>query len=69
MTTSLTQNTLTVYPDHFHTITGSRRSVLSHFKEWGVALWLRANGSATLFYKDNRGIRSQKTWSKVTIGR
>ncbi len=61
--------TLTVYPEHVHTITGPRHRVLDHFKKYGVALWLRANGSATLFYRDAKSIRRTKTWTKTTIGR
>lgn len=61
-------NPLTVYPAHLHTITGPRHLALDHFKRYGVALWLRANGSATLFFRDSLGVSRQKTWAKTRIG-
>jgi len=41
--------------------------VMAHFREHGVALWLRANGKATLFFRDQRGRQSQKTWASVVV--
>lgn len=52
-----------VLPTDPHAITGPRSRVEDHFRAEGIALWLRANGSATLFYRDN-GRRRQVSWRR-----
>ena len=59
-----------------HAMTGPRHKVLAALKAspTGSILWLRANGSATLFftgkeYPSGRTFRRQKTWQRFTIPR
>ena len=62
--------TLTVDPDHLHTIAGpgARTRALEHFARHGVALWLRGDGRATLFYRDPiTGRRRRSTWKRFTL--
>ena len=62
--------TLTVDPSHLHTIAGAgaRTRALEHFARHGVALWLRGDGRATLFYRDPvTGRRRRSTWKRFTL--
>lgn len=62
------QTTITIRPNDAHAITGSRDRVMAHYRAHGVALWLRANGRATLHYSDAGRMRTH-TWSRFTIAR
>lgn len=57
--------TLTVNPADRHSVFGPKRNALEHFATYGVALWVRASGKATLFYRDNEGRQRQRTWTSV----
>lgn len=48
-----------------HLVAGTRRAVKAHFEWYGVCLWFRANGNATLFYRDATGQERSKTWHKL----
>jgi len=62
--------TLTVDVDSPHTVTGPRSRALEAYKRDGVALWLRADGSARLFYRDpGSGRMRQVTWGATTLKR
>ena len=66
----MTNRTLTVDPAHEHTVFGPRHRAESHFREHGIALWVRANGRATVFFRDREtGRRRRKTWAKVASKR
>ena len=52
--------------DHPDVVLGPRPRALAHLKARGVVLWMRANGSAVLFWKEGpRGKRVQHTFRKV----
>jgi hypothetical protein len=61
--------TLTVNVLHPHTVTGPRYLVVEHYRQHGVALWLRACGTkAVLFYRDG-GRTRQRAYSSVQVVR
>ena len=59
---------LTVDPDHKHTFwgAGSLTRAKAHLRKEGIALHLRADGSARLYWIED-GKRRQKTWKRFTL--
>ena len=50
-------------------VSGPRYVAREAFKASGVALWLRASGKATLFYRDSEGRARQASWASFRIAR
>ena len=53
-------------------VSGPKRNVTAALKKQETVLWLRANGSATLFYRgysvpSMRHFLRQKSWARFTI--
>lgn len=59
---------LTVDPACPNTVIGPRYLAMCRYREHGVALWVRANGSARLFYRDSvTGKMRQRTWARIRL--
>ncbi len=55
-------------PENMSHVIGPRSNMVAAFKKYGSALWLKADGSATLYYTAN-GKKRQHTWSSIHIVR
>ncbi len=50
-------------------VSGPKHIAMEAFRASGVVLWLRARGTATLFYRDSKGKARQASWASFRIAR
>ena len=62
-------STILIDPNGPHVVTGGRGVFRSHYRAFGVAIWIRDNGTVLVRHRDKRGRTETRKYSRYEFTR